>query len=77
MKTTVWRVAGKLADAVHEMNEAQRLMLALRTATDRYAGNPGAAPDTYQEFLARTSGALLHEPPARKRVRKPGRPVAR
>jgi hypothetical protein len=32
--------------------------------------NPGAAPDTYQEFLARTSGALLHEPSARKRARK-------
>ena len=66
MKTTMWRVADKLADVVHEMNEAQRLMLALRTATDRY----GAAPDTYQEFLARTSGALMHEPSARKRVRK-------
>jgi len=70
MKTTVWRVAGKLADAVHEMNEAQRRMLVLRTATDRYEVNAGAAPDTYQEFLARTSGALLHEPPARKRIRK-------
>jgi hypothetical protein len=70
MKATVRRVAGKLADTVHEMNEAQRLMLALRTATDRYAANPGAAPDTYHEFLARTSGALLHEPPARKRIRK-------
>jgi hypothetical protein len=70
MKTSVRRVAGKLADAVHEMNEAQRLMLVLRTATDRYAVNPGAAPDTYDEFLARTSGVLLHEPPARKRIRK-------
>ncbi len=70
MKTTARRVAGKLADAVHEMNEAQRLMLALRTATDRYTENPGGAPDTYQEFLARTSGALLHEPTARKRARK-------
>jgi len=67
MKATVWRVAGKLADAVHEINEAQRLALALRTATDRYVKNPGAAPDTYGEFLFRTSGALLHEPPARKR----------
>jgi hypothetical protein len=74
MKTTMRRVAGKLADAVHEMNEAQRLMLVLRTATDRYTVNPGAAPDTYAEFLARTSGALLHEPSARKRGRKPGRP---
>lgn len=69
MKTSVRRVAGKLADAVHEMNEAQRLLLALRTATDRYAENPGA-PDTYHEFLARTSGVLLHEPSARKRARK-------
>ncbi len=70
MKTSARRVAGKLADAVHEMNEAQRLMLALRTATDRYVEHPGAAPDTYQEFLARTSGALLHELPARKRIRR-------
>jgi hypothetical protein len=70
MKTTVRRVAGKLADAVHEMNEAQRLMLALQTAPDRYIKNSGAAPDTYAEFLARTSGALVHEPPARKRIRK-------
>ena len=70
MKTTVRRVAGKLADTVREMNEAQRLMLVLRTATDRYIENPGAAPDTYDEFLARTSGVLLHEPSARKRTRK-------
>jgi hypothetical protein len=70
MNRTVRRVVGKLADAVHEMNEAQRLLLVLRTATDRYAVNAGAAPDTYDEFLARTSGALLHEPSARKRTRK-------
>lgn len=73
MKTTLWRVAGRLADAVHEMNEAQRLMLVVRTATDRYVENPGAAPGTYEEFLARTSGVLLHEPSARKRMRKAGR----
>jgi len=70
MKTTVRRAVGKLADAVREMNEAQRLTLVLRTATDRYIENPGAAPGTYDEFLARTSGALLHEPPARKRVQQ-------
>jgi hypothetical protein len=40
---------------------------------DRYAENSGAAPDTYAEFLLRTSGVLLHEPPARKRLRKGGR----
>jgi hypothetical protein len=70
MKTTVRRVAGKLADTVHEMHEAQRLLLALRTAPDRYVKNPDAAPDTYDEFLLRTSGALLHEPSARKRSRR-------
>jgi hypothetical protein len=70
MKTTVQRVAGKLADAVREMNEAQRLMFVLQAAMDRHVENPGAAPDTYDEFLARTSGVLLHEPPARKRIRK-------
>jgi hypothetical protein len=70
MKTTVRRVAGKLADTVREMNEAQQLLLVLRTAADRRVENPGSAPDTYQEFLARTSGVLLHEPSARKRGRK-------
>ena len=70
MKTTVRRVAGKLADTVREMNEAQRLMLQLRITTERYIENPGAAPDTYHEFLARTSGVLLHEPPARRRIGK-------
>jgi hypothetical protein len=64
------RVAGKLADTVREMNEAQRLMLVMRTATDRYIERPYAAPDTYEEFLARTSGALPHEPSAQKRSRK-------
>jgi hypothetical protein len=66
----MWRVAGKVAGTVREMHEAQRLMLVLRTSTDRYVENSGAAPGTYDEFLARTSGVLLHEPPARKRIRK-------
>jgi hypothetical protein len=70
MKTTTRRVAGKLADTVREMNEAQRLMLALRTATDRFDVNAGATPATYGEFLARTSGALVHEPSARPRARR-------
>jgi hypothetical protein len=69
MKSTVRHAAGKLADAVREMNEAQRLMLVLHNAPDRYVANPGAAPATYDEFLARTSGPLLHEPSARRRSR--------
>ena len=69
MRSTVLRAAGKLADAVREMNEAQRLMLVLQNAPDRYVCDPGAAPDTYDQFVARTSGPLLHEPSARKRNR--------
>ena len=69
MKSTVRRAAAKLADAVREMNEAQRLMLVLKNAPDRYVPHPGAAPDTYDEFVARTTGPLLHEPSARRRNR--------
>ena len=74
MKSTLRRAAGKLADALREMNEAQRLMLVLHNAPDRYVANPGAAPETYDEFLARTSGPLMHEPSARRRNRgtRPG-----
>ena len=70
MRTTLRRAAGKLAGAVHEMHEAQRLMLVLHNAADRHIPNPNVAPDTYAEFLVRTSGPLLHEPSARKRMRR-------
>ncbi len=76
MKTTVRRVAGKLADAVREMNEAQRLTLVLRTSTERYLENPDAAPGHLWRIPRQTSGALLHEPPARKRARKARRAPA-
>ena len=70
MMTTVSRVAGRVADTVREMNEAQQLMLALRTACDRRVNDRDALPDTYEEFLFRASGALRHEPSARKRARR-------
>jgi hypothetical protein len=73
MKRTMRRFAGRLAAVVREMNEGQRRMMVLRTATDRYVEDSGGAPDTYAEFLLRTSGVLLHEPPAHKRLRKGGR----
>ena len=68
MKTTIRDLAGRLAGTVREMNEAQRRLLALRTSVDHYTENSGRAPDTYAEFLARTSGTLLPEPSARKRA---------
>ena len=73
MKKAVLRAAGRLAGVVREANEAQQLMLVKRTAMDRYAPNPNAAPDTYREFLFRTSGMLVHEPSARQRMRRGGR----
>lgn len=70
MKTAVRRVVDAMTGIVREMDEAQHLGLALQTAMDRYVPNPDAGPDTYAEFLARTSGVLLREPSARQRARR-------
>lgn len=70
MKTAARRALGAMMEIVREMNEAQRLGVVQRTAIDRYIPNPGAAPDTYEEFLVRTSGVLRREPSARQRQRR-------
>ena len=57
------RVAGVLA----ECDYAQRRMLELRMTPDAYLPDRDRAPQTYAEFLFRTSGALLHEPTAARR----------
>ena len=62
------RLAGRVAAAIAEMNEAQRRMIMLRASLDRYTFEPDEPPDTYDEFLARTCGLLLHEPPASRRT---------
>ncbi len=62
------RLASRVVAVVMEMNEAQRRMTVLRTAQDRYLFKPDEPPATYAEFLARTSGRLLHEPPASRRI---------
>ena len=67
------RFGRRVADIVAECNYAQRRMLALRTAPDLYRADRNKAPDTYAEFLFRTSSALLHEPAASGRAH--GRPV--
>jgi hypothetical protein len=64
------KLAGRIAAAIAEMNEAQRRMMMLRASLDRYPFQPDDPPDTYDEFLARTSGLLLHEPPADHRTRQ-------
>jgi hypothetical protein len=65
-------LARQIAAVVRECREAQLRMAAISTATDRYVAHPDAAPDTYAEFLFRTSGLLLHEPSARSRSRARG-----
>lgn len=68
MKTTqLRRLVGKVAAVVGEMNEANRRMIILRAAPDRYVLNSDEGPATYHEFLARTSGPMLHEPAASRR----------
>jgi len=62
------RLVGRIAAAIAEMNEAQRRMMMLRASLDRYAFAPDVPPDTYHEFLGRTSGLLLHEPAASRRT---------
>jgi hypothetical protein len=56
---------GRFAAVVAGMNEAQYRVSVLRSAPDRYLLRPDEPPDTYAEFLARTSGPLLREPLAR------------
>jgi hypothetical protein len=59
----------KLAAVIDDCRYAQRRMAILRTAPDLHAAHPNAAPQTYDEFLFRASGVLLHEPTARARER--------
>jgi len=64
----VRQIIRKVAALLAECAYAQRRMAELTTAPDRYLFDPDAPPDTYAEFLFRTSGVLRHEPPARVRA---------
>ena len=61
-------VARRIAQIICECNEAQRRLTSLRLAYDLELPEPDAAPDTYAEFLLRTSGPLRREPSARQRL---------
>jgi hypothetical protein len=65
-------LARRIVAVLRECQDAQRRMAAVSSAPDRYVAHPDAAPDTYAEFLFRTSGLLLHEPSARSRARAHG-----
>jgi hypothetical protein len=57
------RVAAVIADCSY----AQRRIAMLRANPGAHLVDPALAPDTYQEFLLRTSGPLVHEAPAARR----------
>lgn len=62
------RVARRLVAVVQEMNHAQRRATELFLARDGYLIGPASPAGTYEEFLARTSGPLAHEPSANARL---------
>jgi hypothetical protein len=61
-------VARRISQIISECNEAQRRLTIRRLAYDPNLPEPDVAPDTYAEFLLRTSGPLLREPSARQRL---------
>jgi len=62
------RTAFAVLGVIEEMNDAQRRAARARMAYDQVLPNPAQAPDSYQEFLLRTSGPARHEPTARQRA---------
>ena len=66
-------VVRRISAVISECHQAQRLLTIRRLAYDLCLPEPDAAPDTYGEFLLRTSGPLLREPSARRR--RGGHPV--
>jgi hypothetical protein len=67
MLSVLQAISRRIAAVIAECNYAQRRLAVLRASPDRYVINPDAAPDTYREFLFRTSGPLTHEPSSARR----------
>ena len=74
MAQSLARILKRMANLVAECNYAQRRSFAIMTAADSHLTDRDQAPDTYAEFLFRTSGGLLHEPASAQRAH--GRPAA-
>ncbi len=65
----LWRLRRRIAAILAECRDTQRRFTVLRASVDRHLAHPDSPPDTYPEFLFRTSGPLLHEPAAAARSR--------
>jgi hypothetical protein len=72
----VQRVAKGIVAAIAEAHEAQRMLFERRMDPESYVFWTAGAPDTYADFLFRTSGRLRHEPSACERALGPGHPGA-
>jgi hypothetical protein len=68
--TGLARIGRRIADVLAECDYAQRRMFTLMTTADPYLPDGDQAPDTYAEFLFRTSSFLLHEPAAADRAHR-------
>jgi hypothetical protein len=62
------RAVRRLGSAAAEADRQRRRLSTIHMSPDSYLPHPDTPPDTYSEFLARTRGALLHEPSARARL---------
>jgi hypothetical protein len=68
MPSVLRAISLRVIALIAECNYAQRRLAVLRLNPDRYVTAPDQAPDTYREFLFRSSGPLTHEPSAADRM---------
>jgi len=68
LTTGLARLGRRIADIVAECDYAQRRWFAIMTSPDSYLTERDHAPDTYAEFLFRTSGGLMDEPACAQRA---------
>jgi hypothetical protein len=60
--TLLIRAARRIAAIHAEISYAQQRLDAIRTNPDQYVSDADKMPETYAEFLFRTSGVLVREP---------------
>ena len=68
MPSVLRAISLRVIALIAECNYAQRRLAVLRLSPDRYVTVPDQGPETYREFLFRTSGLLAHEPSAAERM---------
>jgi hypothetical protein len=71
--TGLARIGRRVVGILAECDYAQRRMFTLMTTPDAYLTDRDRAPDSYAEFLFRTSSSLLHEPTAAARAHRANR----